>query len=317
MIPTMDPIPDAPLGIRHDWYEEECGLSRRIEILGIPFALIPAGTFRMGSPDGEYGRYADEGPVHQVQITRPFYLGVTPVTQEQHERVMGSNPSHFKGKNLPVETVSWDDCQAFCAKMAELTGEQIRLPSEAQWEYACRAGTRTRFSFGDDEEDLDDYAWHYGNSKSCAHPVGQKLPNPWGLYDMHGNVWEWCEDVYGLYLEGEHRSDPPIAQTGCSGAAAGARTAGSAGRRPASGSRRRSGTTTSVSVRPSEGEQGSDPTGPRLACFAAGAGASTAGAAGQRTASASCRTPGTSSTGSGWPQNANGARVVCGFRRLE
>jgi formylglycine-generating enzyme required for sulfatase activity len=103
---------------------------------------------------------------------------------------MGKNPSYFNGENRPVERVSWDDCQDFCQKLSELTGKRYRLPSEAEWEYACRAGTTTRYFFGDDAALLGDYAWYLGNSDSRTHPVGLKKPNLWGLYDIHGNVWE-------------------------------------------------------------------------------------------------------------------------------
>ncbi len=128
-----------------------------------------------------------------------FMMGVHEVTQSQYEAVMGSNPSHFKGPDNPVETVSWDDAVAFCRKLSDLPAERAagrayRLPTEAEWEYACRTGTTTAFSFGDDEKDLGKYAWFNGNSSNTTHAVGKKLPNGWGLYDMHGNVWEWCSD---------------------------------------------------------------------------------------------------------------------------
>jgi formylglycine-generating enzyme required for sulfatase activity len=108
---------------------------------------------------------------------------------------MGNNPSRFSGNpQNPVETINWFDAQEFCEKLSQLTGKNYRLPTEAEWEYACRAGTKTRFSFGDDKEQLGDYAWVDGNSNNTTHPVGEKRPNPWGIYDMHGNVWEWCAD---------------------------------------------------------------------------------------------------------------------------
>ena len=131
-----------------------------------------------------------------------FSIGVHEVTQSQYESVMGANPSYFKGANNPVEQVTWDDAVAFCAKLSSLpaevaAGRVYRLPTEAEWEYACRAGTTTAYSFGDNEKDLEKYAWFGVNSGSTTHGVGEKLPNGWGLYDMHGNVWEWCSDADG------------------------------------------------------------------------------------------------------------------------
>jgi len=126
-----------------------------------------------------------------------YYLGKYPVTQQQWEAVMGDNPSHFKGGTLPVETVSWDDAQLFIQKLNQLSGKKnYRLPTEEEWEYACRAGTTTEYYFGDDESQLGEYAWYDGNSGQTTHPVGQKKPNGWGLYDMAGNVWEWTDSWY-------------------------------------------------------------------------------------------------------------------------
>ena len=159
----------------------------------LEMVLIPAGEFLMGTP-GEFG---GEMPQHRVRITRPFYLGKYLVTQEQWEAVMGSNPSEFKGPKNPVEHVSWDDCQTFLAKLTADTGGQqgkFVLPTEAQWEYACRAGSTTKYCFGDDARQLGAYGWYVANSERKTHPVGQKKPNAWGLYDMHGNVGEWCAD---------------------------------------------------------------------------------------------------------------------------
>jgi formylglycine-generating enzyme required for sulfatase activity len=152
---------------------------------------IPAGKFNMGSNE-----YEDEKPIHQV-IVPAFQIGKYPITQAQYQAVMGNNPSRFSGNpQNPVESVTWFNAQAFCEKLSQLTGKNYRLPTETEWEYACRAGTETLFSFGDDREQLGDYAWFDGNSNNTTHPVGEKQPNPWEIYDMHGNVWEWCADQH-------------------------------------------------------------------------------------------------------------------------
>jgi len=158
----------------------------------IEFVLIPAGTFIMGSKK-EY----DATP-HQVSLSKPFYLGKYQVTQAQWMAVMGNNPSRFKGYTRPVEKVSWNDCQEFISSLnSNEETDKYRLPTEAEWEYACRAGTTTRFCFGDDKKMLSQYGcyWTWGGT----HLVGQKKPNAWGLYDMHGNVAELCQDWYGDY----------------------------------------------------------------------------------------------------------------------
>lgn len=159
------------------------------------FLLVSAGSFSMGSPSDEEGRYNDEGPIHKVTIKDPFYLGKYPVTQKQWIAVMGYNPSYFKGDDLPVESVSWKDIQEFIKKLNDREDtDKYHLPSEAEWEYACRADTTTRYSFGDEESKLNEYAWYNKNSGFETHPVGQKNPNHWNLYDMHGNVWELVQD---------------------------------------------------------------------------------------------------------------------------
>jgi formylglycine-generating enzyme required for sulfatase activity len=156
--------------------------------LGMELVYVPAGSFMMGSNNGP----ANEKPVHQVTIKEGFYMGRYEVTQAEWTKVMGANPSYFKGDRLPVEQVSWDDAQNFISKLNERAGEfKYRLPTEAEWEYACRAGTR-----GDYAGDLDKIAWYADNSGKKSHPVGTRQPNAFGLYDMHGNVWEWCRDSY-------------------------------------------------------------------------------------------------------------------------
>ena len=165
--------------------------------IGMSFKSFPGGTFTMG----------DGNTPHHVTLTQPFELGVYEVTQEQYEAVMGTNPSRFKGSQNPVEQVSWDDAVEFCRKLSELPAEKkagyvYRLPTEAEWEYACRAGTTTEYSYGDSDSKLGAYGWYEGNSGRTTHPVGKKKPNAWGLYDMHGNVWEWCQDWYGNYPSG-------------------------------------------------------------------------------------------------------------------
>ena len=162
---------------------------------------IPAGSFMMGSTDNEHGWAHYTTPVHQVTL-QAFDIGAYEVTQAQYLAVMGTNPSHFQGtsypnsENNPVEQVTWQDAGAFCTALSTLTGRTFTLPSEAQWEYACRAGTTTLYSYGDSDALLGDYAWTSSNSGSRTHTVGTKLPNNWGLYDMMGNVGEWCLDSW-------------------------------------------------------------------------------------------------------------------------
>jgi formylglycine-generating enzyme required for sulfatase activity len=201
-------------------------------------AFIPPGTFRMGSPTNEVDRLDNEGPQTAVTISRGFWMGKYEVTQGEYLAVMGSNPSSFPGDpNRPVETLSWDDATNYCSQLTQqertagriATNSVYRLPTESEWEYACRGWTSTRFSYGDDAgyTNLTSYAWFFDNSGLMAqplppesaittHPVGQKLPNPWGLYDMHGNVWEWCQDRYGDY-PGGIALDPQGPATGLSG----------------------------------------------------------------------------------------------------
>ncbi|AKB84849.1 formylglycine-generating enzyme family protein [Methanococcoides methylutens] len=171
-----------------------------INSIGMKFVLIPEGEFMMGSPDDEDGRYYyREGPVHEVTIENTYYMGKYEVTQKQWAMVMGSNPSYSIGDNRPVEGISWDEVQDFVEKLNSMEGtDKYRLPSEAEWEYACRAGTETRYYFGDNESDLPEYAWYSGDIYSAGH----LYPNGWGLYDMHGNVYEFVQDEWHLDYEG-------------------------------------------------------------------------------------------------------------------
>ena len=186
-------------------------------IIGMKLNLIPAGTFTMGSPEGEEGR-RDNETQHPVTISKPFYMQTTEVTQGQWKEVMGTEPwkvqSFVKeGPDYAATYVSWDDAVAYCKKLSDKEGKTYRLPTEAEWEYACRAGTETAWSFGDDEKVLGDYAWYKENAwdfdEKYAHQVGLKIPNAFGLYDMHGNVYEWCHDYYEeVYYKQSPEQDP-------------------------------------------------------------------------------------------------------------
>lgn len=210
--------------------DKKAGATSKLSLpdgLEIKFVYIPAGEFEMGSENGE----ADEKPVHRVKISRGFEIGQTEVTQAQWRTVMGDNPSFFKDcAECPVEQVSWEDVQLFVAKLNKLDdGHKYRLPTEAEWEYAARAGTT-----GDFAGDLNETAWYFKNSgdkfldeewssdhlrsnNNRTHPVGLKKPNNWNLYDMHGNVWEWCADFYGAdYYAKSPAVDPPGPDTGTS-----------------------------------------------------------------------------------------------------
>ena len=175
--------------------------------VGMKLVYIKPGSFMMGSPPGEEKRDDDEKQ-HRVAITKGFYLGAHEVTQEQYEKIMGNNPSYFKkGGNYPVETVTWNDAVELCKRLSQKEGKTYRLPTEAEWEYACRAGTTTPFAFGQtistDQANYDgDYTYgegRKGEDRKCTTPVGSSQPNAWGLYDMHGNLWEWCQDWYAGY----------------------------------------------------------------------------------------------------------------------
>jgi formylglycine-generating enzyme required for sulfatase activity len=178
---------------------------------GMRFVKIAAGCFLMGRDTEVKESSAIELPQHRVCIEKPFYLGETEVTQKQWEAVMGSNPSKYKSLYKPVEKVNWNDVQEFIKRLnAQEGGNAFRLPTEAEWEYAARAGTTTLYSFGDNPKDLVDYAW-FGNEgyHGSSHEVGTKKPNPWGLQDMHGNVWEWVQDWYDPnYYHNSPEKDP-------------------------------------------------------------------------------------------------------------
>jgi formylglycine-generating enzyme required for sulfatase activity len=198
--------------------------------IGMALVPIPSGEFQMGSPDSDPDAFDEETPQHAVRITRPFYLGACPVTQAEYRAVMGEGPSRFKDQpENPVEYVSWHDAVRFCNRLSEReslrpfytieggwvtvpdwSGTGYRLPKEAEWEYACRAGTTTRYSFGDDPAALGDYAWYWDYSAQTTHPVRQKHANPWGLYDMHGNVFEWCWDIWDAEYYRQFAGGSPV-----------------------------------------------------------------------------------------------------------
>lgn len=179
-----------------------------INSLGMEFVLIKPGKFMMGSPEDEPGRYTGER-LHAVNLKNPFYMQTTELTQAQWKALMGKNPSSHKrcGETCPAEEVSWEDAQQFIQKLNQKEGtNKYRLPTEAEWEYACRAGSTTAFPNGgitklqcDREDNLDSIGWYCGNSNNMIQPVARKKPNAWGLYDMHGNVQEWCQDWFGVY----------------------------------------------------------------------------------------------------------------------
>ncbi|NQT21596.1 MAG: SUMF1/EgtB/PvdO family nonheme iron enzyme [Planctomycetes bacterium] len=174
------------------------GAEAAVAFSPIETVRIPAGEFLMGSPEDEYGRFENE-TLHWVYFTKAFRMATTPVTQAQWTHVMGNNPSYVKGDNLPAVRVTWSDAVAFCEKLSAREGKKYRLPTEAEWEYACRAGTRDPFSRRGRHRSL---FWYRDNSGGNLQPVGGKLSNTWDLYDMHGNVWEWCSDWYGEYPVG-------------------------------------------------------------------------------------------------------------------
>jgi len=186
-------------------YTADLGGGVRLEMV-----LIPAGEFMMGSPDSDRSASSDEKPQHRVRITKPFYIGKYPVTQEQWTAVMGVNPSHFQGPKNPVEWVSWEDCLRFLRRLNEKAGGgKWQFPTEAQWEYACRAGSTTIFCYGNEEAGLDEYGWYDKISGGKSHPVGEKKPNAWGLYDMNGSIWQWVLDWYDRDYYAHSPTDDP------------------------------------------------------------------------------------------------------------
>src|SRR5262249_46078102 len=199
-----------------------------VNSIGMKLVPIPPGKFMMGSADKETGRDAHEGPQHEVAITKPFYMGAHEVTVGQFKAFVTETkyqteaektgegayvftpqgefkndpqagwqrPGFEQADDHPVVCVSWNDARAFCEWLSQKEGKKYTLPTEAQWEYCCRAGSQTKFGFGDDDEELTEHAWFILNSGMRSHPVGEKKPNAWGLYDLHGNAWEWTGDWY-------------------------------------------------------------------------------------------------------------------------
>lgn len=219
---VIDPFPSGD----HAIAAEPVRTARLGELLTM--VELPGGTFLMGSLESEADRDKDEGPKHRVRLAA-FAISATPVTQRLYREILEESPSRFTGDDeLPVEQVSFVDAARFCNKLSERTGfalcyqiegnevtwdqraQGYRLPTEAEWEYACRAGSETAYCFGDDPEQLDEYAWYCGNSENRTHAVGRKRPNGWGLFDLHGNVWEWCWDWYQIYKVTNDTSDSPI-----------------------------------------------------------------------------------------------------------
>ena len=191
------------------------GQNKVYTVNGVSFKMIAVkgGTFTMGATEEQTDATPKEWPTHSVTLS-DYYIGETEVTQELWSAVMGSNPSYFTGNmQRPVEMVSWNDCQTFISKLNELTGETFRLPTEAEWEYAARGGNQSQGRLYSGSNTIDDVAWYWDNSSSTTHPVKTKAPNELGIYDMSGNVWEWCSDWYGSYSS-DAQTDPTGPATG-------------------------------------------------------------------------------------------------------
>jgi formylglycine-generating enzyme required for sulfatase activity len=228
LIAYLASSPSTPgiAAVKKNMTSEQLELSDPIvNSVGMVFVPVPAGEFQMGTPIQKPNKKkpkqkpklkGPDMPQHMVKITRPFYFGVCEVTQQQYEAVMGESPWAGKplikvGPNYAASYITWNKANEFCKKLSEQEACQYRLPTEAEWEYACRAGTQTTYSFGDDSGQLADHGWFdenaYKQDNQHPHIAGQKTPNPWSLFDMHGNVWEWCQDRYGDYTNQE-ATDP-------------------------------------------------------------------------------------------------------------
>ncbi len=222
---TQPPLAEAPFRVaeareRQEAWARDLGVEAQVtNTLGMVLRFIPPGEFTMGSPEGEGERRFWEGPEHRVRITRPFYLGAFAVTQEEFAEVQGANPSYFRdyrrpqgpvtwdtativeavrdweGERRPVESVSWEEAAAWCRRLSAREGQTYRLPTEGEWEYACRAGSEGGWCC-EGAARVGEYAWFGDNAGGTTHAVGEKCPNAWGLYDVHGNVWEWCADWF-------------------------------------------------------------------------------------------------------------------------
>ncbi len=205
------------------WGEDDYGVFAELHLDWVILEMrwIPPGEFTMGSPTEEKGRYDDEGPQHQVTLTEGFWLADSPCTQSQWDMVMGKSPDKLNEDSRPVVKVSWEDCREFMVTMNEtIANFSARFPTEAEWEYACRAGSVTAFNSHENcsnpegvDPALDKLGWYVKNSGDKTHDVKLKNPNAWGLYDMHGNVWEWCKDWHGPY-KAEQISDPAGPESG-------------------------------------------------------------------------------------------------------